>query len=65
LNEASSHSGESRPTFALLQGKTLSQHSILSSEKALVAEYKRTSKFYDVVIEKIIAINRGGEIHFQ
>jgi len=45
--------------------KTLSQHSILSSEKALVAEYKRTSKFYDVVIEKIIAINRGGEIHFQ
>ena len=62
LNEVFLRSEETRPTY-LLQGKTFGQRSVLPLEKALFAEYKRDPKFYDVFIEKFIAMYRGVEIH--
>jgi hypothetical protein len=42
----------------------LSYRSLLSVEKALVADLKKPS-FYDQVIEKIMAVDRRAELHFK
>lgn len=43
----------------------LSQLSLLSVEKALLAELKKTPNFYDLVIAKFTSINRRAEFHFK
>jgi hypothetical protein len=43
----------------------LSQLSLLSIEKALLAELKKTPNFYDLVIAKFTSINRRAEFHFK
>ena len=43
----------------------LCQLSLLSMEKALLAELKKTPNFYDLVIAKFTSINRRAEFHFK
>lgn len=43
----------------------LSQLPLLSIEKALLAELKKTPNFYDLVIAKFTSINRRAEFHFK
>lgn len=43
----------------------LSQLSLLSIEKALLAEMKKTPNFHDLIIAKFTSINRRAEFHFR